>query len=169
VSPGHAIVLHPGAGSAAKVWSGFGALARRLIARGQPVVVTGGPADGPVLAGLKRAGALDGAHVLPDPPLPQVAALAADARGFVGNDSGPTHLAAAVGCPTLALFGPTDPGVWAPPGAHVRVLAGRAIGPDAPWTGLTADRVEAELTRLFRSPGSRRRDAVGTGTGASSA
>jgi len=41
-------------------------------------------------------------------------------RLFVGNDSGVTHMAAAVGVPTvIALFGPTDPRVWAPPGAHV--------------------------------------------------
>ncbi len=43
----------------------------------------------------------------------------AGARLFVGNDSGITHLAAAVGTPTLALFGPTDPAIWAPRGARV--------------------------------------------------
>jgi ADP-heptose:LPS heptosyltransferase len=41
------------------------------------------------------------------------------ARLYIGNDSGVTHLAAAVGVPTLALFGPTDPRVWAPRGASV--------------------------------------------------
>ena len=41
---------------------------------------------------------------------------------FVGHDSGVTHLAAAWGAPTLALFGPTDPAVWAPVGPDVRVL-----------------------------------------------
>jgi ADP-heptose:LPS heptosyltransferase len=40
---------------------------------------------------------------------------------YVGNDSGITHLAAAVGTPVLALFGPTDPTVWAPRGANVTV------------------------------------------------
>lgn len=44
------------------------------------------------------------------------------ARGLVGNDSGVTHLAAALQVPTLALFGPTDPAVWAPIGPHVQVL-----------------------------------------------
>jgi ADP-heptose:LPS heptosyltransferase len=154
VRAGQAIVLHPGAGSVTKVWSGFGALARRLAARRQPVVVTGGPADGQVLEGLRRAGALAGTHVRPDATLPQLAALVALARGFVGNDSGPTHLAAAVGCPTLALFGPSDPLVWAPPGAHVRVLAGGQAAGDAAWAGLTVDRVEAELAALVRAPGS---------------
>ncbi|HSE95533.1 MAG TPA: glycosyltransferase family 9 protein, partial [Methylomirabilota bacterium] len=127
-----------------------GTLVRRLVARQPPVVVTGGPADGPVLDTLQRAGALDDTHVLPDPTLPQLAALLAAARGYVGNDSGPTHLAAAVGCPTLALFGPSDPGVWAPHGAHVRVLAAEAAAPGDPWVGLTVERVEAALGRWAR-------------------
>jgi heptosyltransferase III len=51
--------------------------------------------------------------------LGELAGWLSGARLFVGNDSGITHLAAAVGTPTLALFGPTDPAVWAPRGAHV--------------------------------------------------
>jgi len=46
----------------------------------------------------------------------------ARARVYIGNDSGISHLAAAVGTPVLALFGPTDPAVWAPRGRRVRVL-----------------------------------------------
>jgi len=42
---------------------------------------------------------------------------------YVGNDSGITHLAAAVGVPVVALFGPTDPARWAPRGGRVEVLA----------------------------------------------
>ena len=65
-----------------------------------------------------------------DPPLPDAVRIAdlydlacwlAKARLYIGNDSGITHLAAAVGTPVLALFGPTDPEVWAPRGQHVRV------------------------------------------------
>jgi ADP-heptose:LPS heptosyltransferase len=51
----------------------------------------------------------------------ELARWLAQARLFVGNDSGITHLAAAVGTPVLALFGPTDPAVWAPRGPHVQV------------------------------------------------
>ena len=43
------------------------------------------------------------------------------ARLYIGNDSGMTHLAARA-CPTIALFGPTDPAVWAPLGQNVRVV-----------------------------------------------
>ena len=65
-----------------------------------------------------------------DPPLPgavriddlyELACWLAKARLYIGNDSGITHLAAAVGTPVLALFGPTDPEVWAPRGQNVRV------------------------------------------------
>jgi ADP-heptose:LPS heptosyltransferase len=59
--------------------------------------------------------------VLRDLPLPQLAAKLAAAALYIGNDSGVTHLAAAAGAPTIALFGPTDPATWAPIGT-VRVL-----------------------------------------------
>jgi heptosyltransferase-3 len=51
-----------------------------------------------------------------------VAALLEGSWGFVGNDSGTSHLAAAVGAATVALFGPTDAAVWAPAGVRVKVV-----------------------------------------------
>jgi len=57
----------------------------------------------------------------------ELAQWLAGARLYIGNDSGVTHLAAAVGIPVLALFGPTDPAVWAPRGANVRVARWRAV------------------------------------------
>ena len=104
------------------MWPGFAALARRLRAAGLPLVALAGPADGPAVEALLEAGALEEEALARDWPLPEIAALLSLARAVVGNDSGPTHLAAAVGCPTVALFGPTDPAVWAPLGAHVRVV-----------------------------------------------
>jgi heptosyltransferase-3 len=54
------------------------------------------------------------------------------ARLYIGNDSGITHLAAAVGTPVIAIFGPTDPAVWAPRGEQVRIVSGKLadISPD---------------------------------------
>ncbi len=49
----------------------------------------------------------------------------AHARLYIGNDSGITHLAAAVGTPVVAIFGPTDPEIWAPRGAPVRIVHGK--------------------------------------------
>jgi hypothetical protein len=61
-------------------------------------------------------------HSVRIPDLYDLACWLAKARLYVGNDSGITHLAAAVGTPTVALFGPTDPAIWAPRGPHVRVV-----------------------------------------------
>jgi heptosyltransferase III len=55
-------------------------------------------------------------------PLPELAAQLAGASLFIGHDSGVSHLAAAVGTPSVLLFGPTDPAMWAPPGEHVHVV-----------------------------------------------
>jgi ADP-heptose:LPS heptosyltransferase len=54
--------------------------------------------------------------------LDDLAEWIANASVYIGNDSGITHLAAACGVPTVALFGPTDPGVWGPRGRAVRIL-----------------------------------------------
>jgi ADP-heptose:LPS heptosyltransferase len=138
------VALHPGAGGPAKTWGGFPLLVRRLRSAGLPVVVTTGPADADVRAWLAET---DGAGlaVAPDLSPRQLAALYAAARAFVGNDSGPTHLAAAVGCPTVALFGPTNPVEWRPLGSRVIVLAGAGPSAPDPWAGLTAERVVAAL------------------------
>jgi ADP-heptose:LPS heptosyltransferase len=73
---------------------------------------------------------LIGQHgALPLTDLSALHAQLAPAALFLGNDSGPTHLAAQVGLPTLALFGPTDPQRWRPVGPAVTVLAPPRPGP----------------------------------------
>jgi len=103
-------VIHPFSGSARKNWplEKFRQLARGLE-RAMRVRWCAGPDDPP----------LDGAVRIDD--LYELARWLAGARLYVGNDSGITHLAAAVGTPVLALFGPSDPGIWAPRGENVRV------------------------------------------------
>ena len=103
-------VIHPFSGSARKNWplEKFRQVARGLE-RNLPVRWCAGPEDPP----------LEGAVRIDD--LYELACWLASARLYIGNDSGITHLAAAVGTPVLALFGPTDPGVWAPRGPNVRV------------------------------------------------
>ncbi len=63
-----------------------------------------------------------GALLARDLPLRALAAALARAGLFLGNDSGVAHLAAACGTRTLALFGPTDPTLWAPVGRSVATL-----------------------------------------------
>ena len=103
-------VIHPFSGSARKNWplGKFRALSKKLE-RIMPVRWCAGE-DDPPLAGAVR---IDNLY--------ELACWLAKARLYIGNDSGITHLAAAVGTPVLALFGPTDPRVWAPRGSHVRV------------------------------------------------
>jgi ADP-heptose:LPS heptosyltransferase len=60
--------------------------------------------------------------VLLNPPLRTLAGVLAEAEGYAGNDSGVSHLAAAVGAPTVALFGPTRPEHFAPVGPKVRIV-----------------------------------------------
>jgi ADP-heptose:LPS heptosyltransferase len=103
--------IHPFSGSAKKNWplDHFRELARTLE-RTMPVRWCAGPDDPP----------LEGAVRIDD--LYDLACWLARARLYIGNDSGITHLAAAVGTPVLALYGPaSDPAVWAPRGEHVRV------------------------------------------------
>ncbi len=59
--------------------------------------------------------------------LAEAGAVLSECALYVGNDSGITHLAAGLGVPTVAVFGPTDPAVWRPLGPRVRVVRGR------PW------------------------------------
>jgi len=99
-----------------KQWtaSGWRELAGALAARGLNVIATGGPAEAErryldeVWIGAsvtRRDGQL---------AWPQLAGLLSKARVYIGPDTSVTHLAAASGCPTVALYGPTDPRLWGP-------------------------------------------------------
>lgn len=100
------ILLHPGAGSKAKRWplKSFLETARALGELGHRVVWVQGPAE--------ESENLPG-ETLQNPDLRRLALILRGAGAFLGNDSGITHLAGAAGCRTLALFGPTNPAVWA--------------------------------------------------------
>lgn len=109
--------LHPGAGAPWKRWPAerFARLATELLRRGHQPVLIEGPADRDVVAQVQEQA---------DGPFPvvrhrsarQLAAVLSQGERFIGNDSGVTHLAAAAGVPTIALFGPTDPANWRPLG-----------------------------------------------------
>lgn len=119
------MVLHAGSGGRRKIWPFAGW--RMLLkpgASGWPVrlVTVLGPADDPVRGLMHEMAEAVGLRVIEGLDLPFLAALLSRAAAYVGNDSGVTHLAAAMGVPTVALFGPTPPEVWAPAGEHVRVL-----------------------------------------------
>ncbi|HPO17446.1 MAG TPA: glycosyltransferase family 9 protein [Candidatus Hydrogenedentes bacterium] len=116
------IVIHPGSGGKQKNWplEHFKIVAESLLQRKHPVQWCVGPAEEnwevpPGPERLHASSLVELAHIL------QRTAL------YIGNDSGITHLAAAVGCRTVAIFGPTNPKVWGPRGTHVRIVQGN------PW------------------------------------
>jgi len=140
------VLFHPGSGSPRKNWppERFADLARHLVReRGRQIALLVGPADrGPVQAVASVLDA-DGIHlpfVVPS-SLRDLASHLAAADLVVGNDSGVSHLSAALGTPTMAIFGPTDPVRWAPRGARVVGPAG-----DEPWP--TVRQVATEIDRL---------------------
>jgi heptosyltransferase-3 len=100
-----------------KQWTkqGWRALAATLSGRGLMVIATGGPGEAErryldeVWDGVAPVRRLDGQL-----DWPQLAGLLAKARVYIGPDTSVTHLAAAAGCPTVALYGPTDPRLWGP-------------------------------------------------------
>lgn len=100
------VMLHPGAGGVAKRWAadGFAAVATELgKAAGLQIAVHDGPADHDAVAALRAR--LPAAPIaLAEPALPTLAGALAHVALWIGCDSGVTHLAAAVGTPTLALF-----------------------------------------------------------------
>ena len=120
---GPLIALAPGAAHPTKRWpiERFVALASLLRARGLGGVIgLGGPPDAEWLGALARGGI---AVAPPQMPLVELAALLARTQALVVGDSGPAHLAAAVGTPVVSLFGPTDPVRWAPYGVARRVVS----------------------------------------------
>jgi ADP-heptose:LPS heptosyltransferase len=127
-NPGTWVAVGPGSGHPCKNWplAHYYELTRALAwQQGVKVVWLAGPAEEgirPYLRGLAEA---QGHLLLADLPLAQVAAVLSRCALYIGGDSGLTHLAAAVGgCRVLALFGPTEPRVWAPLGEQVKVLTG---------------------------------------------
>jgi heptosyltransferase-2 len=118
--------VHPGAtNSRAKIWSAtrFGEVMEKLAAAtGARVVILGGASEGALAREVEAA--------LDEPPimlqgktsLGELMGVLSELSLFLSNDSGPMHLAAALGVPTLAVFGPTDPSETGPLGSRARFV-----------------------------------------------
>ena len=119
------VAIHPGSGGRQKCWpTEKFAEVIRLLSRdaSSRILLIEGPADVdsvkkllPIVSGLKLLR-------LANLSLVQLTSILEKCHAFIGNDSGITHLAAAVGTKTLAIFGPTDPDVWGPRGENVRIV-----------------------------------------------
>ena len=108
-----------------KAWSGFGRLCRELVQRGHQVVACPGPGEHDAVAA-----AVPDAVLLQETDVAGFAALLAQAQLVVANDSGPGHLAAAVGARLVSVFGVTELDKTRPLGAHVRVVGSGSGWPD---------------------------------------
>lgn len=118
--------IHPGSGSPDKNWSLERFLETAEILRdrrqAQPIFLLG-PVEQERELILKSEIQARGWPVIEGLSLPLLAAVLSHCAGYLGNDSGVSHLSAAVGIPTAVLFGPTDPAFWSPQGPAVRILS----------------------------------------------
>jgi ADP-heptose:LPS heptosyltransferase len=122
----------------------YGRLARLLEGRGLTPVILGTAAERPLAQVIVASGAA-ARDLTADTSLAEVAELGRGAAGAVGNDTGPMHVIAAVGCPSVVLFsGVSDPALCAPRGPKVETLRPPALADIGP------EDVMAALARLGR-------------------
>ena len=144
----------------------YAELGKRLAAGGVRVAITGGPSEAALtaaVAGAIGAAATDLCGAL---SVPQLAALLRRCMLYVGSATGPSHLAAAVGVPVLALYSPlrsSVPARWGPLGPHVRVMqpavdliCAKCLGPQCGYfhcmhRHLSVDEVERVAQQVLRS------------------
>jgi heptosyltransferase-3 len=116
------IVIHPGSVMNTKRWDvhNFAELAHSLRALGFTIVLTCGPGEQSVVGQVAKD--IPSTTILLGLNIPELAELIRGARLYVGNDSGPMHLAAAVGTPTIAIWGSSDARRWRPWDVEHRVV-----------------------------------------------
>ncbi|MBA2241298.1 MAG: glycosyltransferase family 9 protein [Chthoniobacterales bacterium] len=144
------VALHPGSGSETKNWpiKRWLQLAEWLLRSkyAASLLVIAGEADRQQLDLFRAVAESDGIRLVENLPLPELAAVFQNCTCFIGHDSGISHIAAAVATPSVLLFGPTDPAVWAPQNHNVRVLR----GPGKDLTQLPCDVVAGTVQELMR-------------------
>ena len=140
-------VLHPGSGGRHKCWPlpRFLALADQLQRRGCRILLLHGAAEADLAPTLQKR-LPPNCFLLQPPGLLELASLIERADLFIGNDSGPGHIAAAVDTPTIILFGPTDPRIWGPRSPSTHILQ----APCGLLTALSTDSVLETATRCLQ-------------------
>lgn len=122
------VVIQPGSGGKEKCWyiGNFLAVAAGLVSKGFEVIFLLGPAEQEKFSDETMSQINSVVPCLTDLSLADVVGLLGCAHAFIGNDSGITHLAGAMGVETVDVFGPTDPAVYKPIGPAVTALADRS-------------------------------------------
>jgi ADP-heptose:LPS heptosyltransferase len=122
---GNKVLVHPGSRSAYRVWPAerFAAVCDQLQEKlGAQVFLSAGPGEQPLLERIRSAAKAPLAVAPPPTDVVSFAALVAQVDAFLCHDSGPMHIAAAVGTPVIALFGSQNATIWRPLGARHSVL-----------------------------------------------
>ena len=156
---------NPGMVMDAKRWppEHFAALADRLAAKlSAQVILLGGPNDGDIIRAVLAHMTTTAAALVGELSFAEIALLANRSQLYVGNDTGLTHLAAAAGAPTAAIFGPSDPKRYAPFAPNAITLwkpaqvqqAGVAAGTPANWDwsrdGIGVDEAEQQILTFLK-------------------
>ncbi len=123
--PNPRVAMLPATGGAGKAWpaENFVELARRVASAGMAPVLVWGPGERALAEAIAAAGGR-GVALAPATSIPELAVLLSGCAAVVGGDTGPVHLAASLGVPTVAVFVATDPARNGPRGERVRVLSG---------------------------------------------
>ena len=157
------VVIHPGALMATKRWEPgrFAQVAQALQADGFTIALTGGPGEEQVVADAGRT--VPGASILLGLTIPELAELIRGARLYIGNDSGPMHLASAVGTPIVVPWGSSSSKAWRPWSVPNRVIQNpfecnpcpgyHCLVAETPLCieSVTADQVTAAARELLRN------------------
>ena len=117
-------MLHPAARYWFKAWPAdrFAAIGAFFAKEGYQVVLVGSEDEKNVAQEVIRVAKEAIINLVGKTSIRELGALMRACALFIGNDAGPMHMAAAVGCPVVGLFGPTDPMVWGPRGKNVQTI-----------------------------------------------
>jgi heptosyltransferase II len=127
----HAVALAPGSVGASKRWTYYPEAARQLAERGMDVWVVGGPGEKALAAEIVAAGGPRVRDLTGNDLRNGILAMAA-ADVAISNDSGLMHIAAAIGTPTMGIFGPTSPYHWAPLNGLAATVQTKTVVPCQP-------------------------------------
>lgn len=156
-SRGPVILLNAGAGWGAKRWPAerYGIVARQLAMEGCQIFLNAGPGEAELVATVQNES--KGSATIVEATLGRLIALTRRASLMIAGDTGPLHLACALGKPVVGIFGPTDPARNGPYGCDFRVLRhpdskrdhSRRSEPEAGLLTITPEAVLAEARQLL--------------------
>lgn len=118
------VLIHPRARYDNKAWplERFAKVADWLSEQGIRIALIGGQEDIFLGQQILNVTTSKPENLMGQTSLSQLGAVMKRSQLLIGNDGGPMHMAAAVGCPVIGLFGPTDPAVWGPRGSKIKVI-----------------------------------------------